>query len=137
MEDLSEPGDGILILLDIDNFKEVNDRLGHLEGDSALRYVTKLLKTTFREQDLVGRLGGDEFLVFLKGNVSRAILDQRMEELYTALSMYPKVNITCSAGIALVERAGFSYQESILRADKALYKSKQAGKHHYTYAEEE
>lgn len=137
VEDLSEPGDGILILLDIDNFKEVNDRLGHLEGDSALRYVTKLLKTTFREQDLVGRLGGDEFLVFLKGNVSRGILDQRMEELYTALSMYPKVPITCSAGIALVERTGFSYQESILRADKALYKSKQEGKRHYTYAEEE
>ena len=136
IEDPSEPGNGILILLDIDNFKEVNDQLGHLEGDSALRYVTKLLKTTFRDQDLVGRLGGDEFLVFLKGTVNRDILNQRMEELYTALSMYPKVSITCSAGIAEVRREGYSYRESVLRADMALYKSKQSGKCHYTYADE-
>ena len=136
MEDRSEPGSGVLILLDLDNFKEVNDQLGHLEGDSVLQYVTKLLKATFRNQDLVGRLGGDEFLVFLKGNVSREILDQRMEKFYTALSMYPKAPITCSAGITFVQREDFSYQQSVLRADVALYKSKQDGKCHYTYADE-
>lgn len=57
---------GAMILLDIDNFKNVNDRLGHPEGDNVLRYVTKLLTATFRQQDVIGRLGGDEFVVFVQ-----------------------------------------------------------------------
>lgn len=136
MEDTSKTGGGVLILLDVDDFKEVNDRLGHLEGDSVLQYVTKLLRTIFRDQDLVGRLGGDEFLVFLKGDISREILDQRMKKFYDDLSLYENVQITCSAGIACVERENFVYEKSVLQADMALYKSKQSGKCHYTYAED-
>ena len=137
MEDPAEAGQGVFILLDIDNFKTVNDQYGHLAGDEVLLYVTKQLESTFRRQDLVGRLGGDEFMVFLKGAVCREILDQRMKGLYEELGAYPRVSVTCSAGIAFVERENFSYQNSILQADMALYRSKQDGKHHYTYAEEE
>lgn len=136
MSDAAEEKTGTLILLDIDNFKVINDRLGHLEGDAALCYVTKLLKETFRQEDVLGRLGGDEFMVFLKGAVRRDILDQRMDRFYCALRAHPKIPITCSAGITFVQGKNFSYQESILRADKALYQSKQDGKCHYTYAEE-
>ena len=137
MTDSMEPGEGTLILMDVDNFKEVNDQFGHLEGDAVLRYVTKLLKATFRHGDLIGRLGGDEFMVFLKGKISREILDQRMNHLYTALGNYPTLPITCSAGITSVHYQNFSYQESVLQADMALYKSKRDGKSHYTYAEAE
>lgn len=137
MTDSTEQGEGTLILMDVDNFKEVNDQFGHLEGDQVLRYVTKLLKSTFRHGDLIGRLGGDEFMVFLKGKISREILDQRMKHLYAAMSKYPTVSISCSAGITSVQCRDFSYQESVLRADMALYKSKRDGKHRYTFAEME
>ena len=137
MTDSMEPGEGTLILMDVDNFKEVNDQFGHLEGDAVLRYVTKLLKATFRHGDLIGRLGGDEFMVFLKGKISREILDQRMNQLYAELGDYPTLPITCSAGITSVHYQNFSYQESVLQADMALYKSKRDGKSHYTYAEAE
>lgn len=126
---------GVLILLDIDNFKSVNDKLGHLEGDDALRHVCELLCTTFRQQDVVGRLGGDEFVVFLKGAITREALDQRMDRLGEALRAYAKVPITCSAGIAFVCSEDFSYKQTILLADRALYISKQKGKRHYTYAD--
>ena len=63
--------EGVLILLDIDNFKTINDQLGHLEGDEALQYITERLKKVFRQEDILGRLGGDEFMVFLKGNVQK------------------------------------------------------------------
>ncbi len=131
-----EKREGVLILLDIDNFKKINDKQGHLEGDDALRYVTQLLRETFRQEDVLGRLGGDEFMVFLKGRVGREILDQRMSKFYQAMSTYPKFPITCSAGIAFVQGKDFSYQETLFQADMALYRSKQDGKCHYTYADE-
>lgn len=135
MDDTAGPQRGVLILLDIDNFKVVNDRFGHLEGDAVLRYVTKLLEITFRREDLVGRLGGDEFIVFLKGPVTRDILEQRMKKLYSELDAYPNIPISCSAGVIFVDEADFSYTDNIQKADVALYKSKQEGKRHYTYAQ--
>lgn len=136
MDDASGGKKGVLILLDIDNFKTINDCQGHQEGDAALCHVTKLLQESFRQGDVLGRLGGDEFMVFLKGEIRRDILDQRMESFYQALRAYPKFPITCSAGITLVQSEDFSYQESVFRADMALYRSKQDGKGHYTYAED-
>ena len=126
---------GAMILLDIDNFKNVNDRLGHPEGDNVLRYVTKLLTATFRQQDVIGRLGGDEFVVFVQGAITREILDQRMERFNAALGAYPKTPISCSAGILFVRSEGFSYTRAVLLSDKALYDSKQKGKHRHTYAD--
>lgn len=57
---------GVLLILDIDNFKQINDKMGHLEGDKALQTVARALTATFRHEDIVGRLGGDEFLVFIR-----------------------------------------------------------------------
>lgn len=136
MDDASGRKKGVLILLDIDNFKAINDSQGHQEGDAALCHVTKLLKESFRQGDVLGRLGGDEFMVFLKGEVRREILNQRMESFYQALRAYPKFPITCSAGITFVNSESFSYAESVFQADMALYCSKQGGKCHYTYAED-
>lgn len=135
MEDPAGQRQGVMILLDIDNFKNVNDRLGHPEGDNVLRYVTKLLTAAFRQQDVIGRLGGDEFVVFLQGAITRELLDQRMERFSAALSAYPKTPISCSAGILFVQSEGFSYTRAILLSDKALYSSKQKGKKQHTYAD--
>ena len=67
VETMGQNATGALILLDIDDFKKINDRYGHLKGDETLKALTDILKHTFRSQDLIGRLGGDEFLVFVKG----------------------------------------------------------------------
>lgn len=127
---------GVLMLLDIDNFKSINDRFGHMEGDNALKYLTGLLQKIFRSGDLVGRLGGDEFMVFLNGSVSRSILEERLTELANALRQYDRLPITCSIGITQVSTQGFSYDESLRRADVALYRCKKEGKGRFRYAEE-
>lgn len=127
---------GVLMLLDIDNFKSINDRFGHMEGDKVLKYLTNLLQKTFRSGDLVGRLGGDEFMVFLKGYVCRATLEERLKILAEALRQYELLPITCSIGITHVSSRGFSYDESLRQADTALYRSKKENKGGYSYAEE-
>lgn len=127
---------GAIIVIDLDNFKQINDTYGHLEGDSALKRLTEILLATFRRRDLVGRLGGDEFLVFLKDVSSREILDRRMTQLFEALRKENPVPISCSAGIAMVKKGEFSYEKSLARADQALYRSKGCGKNQYCYYEE-
>lgn len=64
-EELSENAEGCLFMIDIDDFKVINDELGHFVGDQVLTAVGTLLKTCFRQNDLIGRIGGDEFIVFL------------------------------------------------------------------------
>lgn len=91
---------------------------------------------TFRRRDIIGRLGGDEFLVFIKSVTSREILDKRMKELFVSLAQTEELNLTCSVGICIMEREGFSYEEGLKKADTALYKSKKEGKNRYSYYEE-
>lgn len=128
---------GTLLLLDVDNFKDINDKYGHLEGDAVLQQLSAILKGIFRKRDLVGRWGGDEFLVFLSNVSDKDVLTQRINEMYVRLQRKCKVPITCSIGITFVKAAGFSYIESLKEADAALYMSKGNGKrqHHY-YGEE-
>lgn len=127
---------GTLILFDIDNFKTINDRYGHMEGDASLLRMTEILKSTFRSRDIVGRLGGDEFLVFIKDITDRTVLDRRLEQLFQSLKYTDGIPITCSAGITFVRKENFSYKESLREADLALYRSKQLGKNRTYYYED-
>ena len=128
---------GAMLLVDMDDFKKINDTYGHLKGDEVLQKLTDVLMSTFRRKDVIGRLGGDEFVVFVKGVKKREVLDRRMEQFYEALQMLEDCSITCSAGIAIAEQEGFSYQETLRQADEALYHSKQNGKNRYCYYEKE
>ena len=128
---------GAMLLVDMDDFKKINDTYGHLKGDEVLQKLTDVLMSTFRRKDVIGRLGGDEFLVFVKGVKKREVLNRRMEQFYEALQMLEDCSITCSAGIAIAEQEGFSYQETLRQADEALYHSKQNGKNRYCYYEKE
>lgn len=132
-----ETGIGALILLDLDDFKGINDKYGHLKGDEALKKLTDVLLSTFRRKDVVGRLGGDEFLVFIKGVHNKEILDHRMEQIYAALKESEDIPISCSAGISFVEKENFSYEKVLKQADEALYRSKQQGKNQHCYYEPE
>ena len=114
----AEPGrEGILILLDVDNFKGINDRFGHLEGDKVLKRVTALLQTTFRSDDVIGRLGGDEFIVFIRSGMQRDILEKRMQMLVGPLfqhlpvghgrdAVIPEHIVAVFVGVGLVQCGG-------------------------------
>lgn len=126
---------GALLMLDIDNFKQINDQMGHLEGDKALQQMARLLSSTFRHGDIIGRLGGDEFLVFAKGLSDRESICRRLNLLLEALRNNPPQPLVSSVGVTLVRPEGFRYTRCLKEADIALYKSKNAGKDGYSFFE--
>lgn len=123
------------MILDVDNFKTLNDTLGHQMGDKALQDVADILRHHFREYDILCRLGGDEFLVFVKNIPEKAIdrnvssLLKKMELTYEGQGL--SVKITVSAGIALVSDLSMSSEEMYRRADMALYQVKKETKNSF------
>jgi diguanylate cyclase (GGDEF)-like protein len=116
------------VLLDLDNFKQVNDRFGHAAGDDILRQVSQVLASTFRASDLAVRWGGDEFLVLLPdvSAVGAATFAERARLRIEKLG-FPSGNVTVSAGVVAIgenERA----QDALARADAQLYQAKHAGR---------
>ena len=130
-------GEGIegthaVIMLDIDNFKGINDTFGHVQGDTALSEVAQVLQDLFRTTDVVGRVGGDEFLLLLKDlNCSRT-LQEKLENIRCALKNIrlenPTLRISGSIGAAIYPENGICYQELYQKADIALYNAKEHGK---------
>ena len=120
------------VILDLDNFKVLNDTLLHKTGDKALQDVAQILTTFFRKEDVVCRLGGDEFVVFLK-NISCANVESKlsilMEKLRLTYTQEDKsVTISASAGFAVAPDSGATFQELYTAADQALYQAKHGGK---------
>ena len=118
-----------LILMDIDYFKEINDTYGHITGDLFLVEFAKLLKNNIRESDIVGRWGGEEFLIIMPhSNMSDAKeLAQKLKDIITKFN-FTKVGFkTVSFGVSQFVR-GFSIEQLLDSADKALYKSKENGR---------
>ena len=129
-----------LIFLDLDNFKLINDTFGHVRGDAALLEASDALKRIFRNADAVGRFGGDEFCVFVRG-ITRAALKERAEALLLELHKFiehdgQSVEITTSIGIYLFDGTEASYDVALHRADNAQYLAKQAGKNCYRFYDE-
>lgn len=127
---------GVLMLLDIDDFKSINDNNGHLVGDQALQEVAQLLRATFRQKDIIGRLGGDEFLVYIDDYLERDRLFQRLGDLLAQLDAVSEFPLASSIGVTFVQRYGFDYTRSLGEADKALYYGKQTGKHQFFFYED-
>lgn len=121
-----------LALLDIDDFKKINDGLGHFAGDGALVHLAGLLRRHVREQDTVARYGGEEFVILLPGlPLSRAheLLVRLQRELTREVFMHEGrgVFITFSAGVTGV-RTQDTLETALVRADDAMYQAKRAGK---------
>ena len=119
-------------LLDIDNFKQLNDTLGHQGGDEALVHLTKVIKETLRPTDSVARYGGEEFLIILPDTGMKEameILERLQRELTRKFFLHNNERklITFSAGVAL-RTEGEVKEDLIARADKAMYYAKQTGK---------
>lgn len=128
------------IIIDLDNFKALNDTLLHKTGDKALQDVAKILQTAFAKEDLVCRLGGDEFVVFIKkADVQsvKNILDSLIDKLTLTYEKNNKaVKISASAGIAFAPKSGTNFSELYQAADQALYKAKRNGKSMYCFFDE-
>lgn len=132
--------EGTLILFDIDNFKRINDRLGHPMGDEVLIRFSKLLGELFRKDDVIGRLGGDEFAVFVPGVFLREVMEEKIKELVQRAVFSYKTNegeeIKTSTSIGIVASGPEdSYESLYKKADEALYHSKEKGKSTYTFYE--
>ena len=123
-----------LFIVDLDNFKQVNDTLGHLAGDQAIRKSGEILSGLFRASDVVGRLGGDEFAIFLCGALTEELVRRKAaaicENLNLALGDHRVVSLTASVGVYLAGR-GQAFEGLYQSADLALYKAKKAGKHRF------
>lgn len=121
-----------LILADIDGFKAINDRRGHLAGDEVLRAVAETLRSTLRGMDLVCRFGGDEFAVICAGTSQgeATIVAERARQAIAAKAVdlsNGTLNVTISLGVADTQPGEVS-EGLIVRADAALYAAKQAGR---------
>ncbi len=123
-----------LMLLDLDNFKTINDTFGHYEGDKCLCRVADVLTNLFKNHGCICRLGGDEFVIFLPNisdrdtvvNLGQTLLEKIPQE-YTCEQ--GRFSITCSVGIAFSPPAQFSSYEALYKAaDSAMYASKSKGK---------
>ena len=125
-----------LLIIDLDNFKQVNDQYGHLFGDAVLAQTAREIKKLFRNQDIVARIGGDEFLVLMRGVSDRNLVESRCQRLLNIFqTIFQKKNnkipMSCSIGVAISPEHGKNYYELFNRADRALYQAKDAGKNKY------
>ncbi|MBQ5728656.1 MAG: EAL domain-containing protein, partial [Mailhella sp.] len=133
--------DGVLLFIDLDSFKQVNDRFGHQMGDVVLKNTSERIRLSFRSDDLIGRFGGDEFVVYASGFTDGELLTQRILTLLNLLR-HPHshgsdtVSISASIGVASYPLDAKNYKELERSADAALYEAKRRGKdQHVRYSE--
>ncbi|HGM1480463.1 TPA: diguanylate cyclase [Clostridioides difficile] len=127
---------GALFMIDTDNFKQINDTEGHMIGDIVLTEMASGMKKIMHDSDVVGRIGGDEFTIFMKNISSVKDAEKKAEELlYMFRHLFQKeksfLKVTCSIGIAIYPKDGTTFKEIYARADKALYQAKNMGKNNY------
>ncbi|HGU0698578.1 TPA: GGDEF domain-containing protein, partial [Escherichia coli] len=121
--------------LDIDNFKSINDKWGHHMGDQVIVMVTRIIKKSIRKEDILGRLGGEEFGIIIKGNTQKLLLSiaERIrknieEQCSEKLLSHGPEKITVSIGCFTSKENNLSPSEMLVNADKALYQAKRTGK---------
>lgn len=139
--ELGGNGSQALLIIDIDNFKGVNDTYGHLCGDALLSDVAGVLKSHFRSSDLVGRIGGDEFLVYLPSIAGKTEVAEKLRGLLAALAaLRPFADaptISCSIGAAILPKKEADYFALYKCADSALYQIKSQGKNNFAFYDPE
>jgi diguanylate cyclase len=128
-----------IAVLDLDDFKKLNDTMGHIAGDNALKHLVKVVKETLRSMDVIARFGGEEFLILLPETTieaAEATMTRLQRELTRHFFMHEneKVLITFSAGVAL-RRPHEGQSDLVKRADEAMYKAKKSGKNRVVVAE--
>ena len=120
-----------LAILDLDFFKEANDKRGHLFGDGVLKFVAKKMQESIRSTDLAARVGGDEFLIFMEcGKDMKKQADRILRSLSGEYEDFP---LSISMGVAITAQSDSSYEELFQCADRALYTAKRTGRNRYCF----
>lgn len=137
LEDKQTKG-AALFIIDIDNFKQINDTYGHLFGDAVLSDIARNIRGTFSNNAIIGRIGGDEFMAFFKDIKDDEDVHQKAETLMNVIqnlqvSTERQVKISCSMGISRYSQDGEDLSSLYQNADYALYQAKKEGKHRYAF----
>ncbi len=133
---------GTMFIMDIDNFKKVNDTLGHIAGDKTLQLFADILRDNTRKVDIVGRLGGDEFVIFFMDMTTREVALEKARSIINTFlekfrETYALEEVSISIGIAGCPTDGKTFEALYKNADKALYYIKNKGKNSYHFFEDE
>ena len=137
---LRDEPDGLhaLFMIDVDNFKALNDNFGHQAGDEFLVEMAGRLKKEFEECGVVGRIGGDEFFVLMRNAGSIDAVSKKAKEVLSSIQVlcgrYPVIRISASIGISLYPKHGETVDELYGQADGALYQAKREGKNQFIIA---
>lgn len=128
---------GMFMIVDIDNFKNVNDTYGHQKGDEILRKAAETLRNSFKSSDIVMRMGGDEFIIYAVGMVDYTVCETRLERMSKALhniwiSEKDGSFVTASIGAVINDGSYPTYDSLYETADRYLYQSKEKGKDCFT-----
>lgn len=129
-----------LLIIDVNKFKSINDRYGHMQGDNVLIEVAKRIQSVFRIEDIVGRVGGDEFMVLIKNISSFQLAERKARELADATHFVFRdgninIDVSCSIGVTLYTSKEMIFDDLYRKADNAMYNAKQAGGCRYLIAE--
>lgn len=125
-----------LMMIDLDDFKLVNDRLGHDVGDMLLRHVSESIAQTLRQNDLIFRIGGDEFAVIIESSSDSELIERIAEKIIAAISIPTvleghSITVGASIGISCFPKDAFDVRSLIRTADEAMYGAKGEGKNHF------
>lgn len=138
LETMPEGKSGALYVIDMDHFKEANDTYGHQCGDEILKKFSAVLKEVFRQDDCLGRFGGDEFVTFIEGDLTREGVARKAKQLVEAVRSIEvegtDFRVTASIGVAMYPEHGEDYDYLFNAADRALYKVKTEGRDGYSVA---
>ncbi len=136
---LSQSGTHAMMIVDTDNFKSVNDILGHAKGDDVIKEIAKKLESVLDKDDIAGRIGGDEFMLFISGDNAAERADhlckalcESIKHTYTDESGRKSITVSASIGVACSPEYGRDFGSLYASADIAMYLSKNAGKDRYT-----
>lgn len=127
---------GLMFMIDIDDFKQINDRYGHDKGNYFLRVISNCLLRCFRSEDIIGRVGGDELLVYARKADGLDVVQKKMQMFYDMLSedvQDSDITLSVSVGAASMPADGIDYEELFHTADQAMYQAKRKGKNRYCY----
>ena len=132
----------MLFVLDVDNFKKINDTMGHAFGDEVLRSLGQQIGAIFRATDIIGRIGGDEFMIFLKGVSEKDSVRReakKVEQFFKNFQAgeYVKYAATASIGVAIFPQEGNDFETLYKAADQGLYKAKKRGKNQLAFYRDE
>lgn len=131
----------MMFLLDVDNFKTVNDTMGHAFGDEVLSTLGEEISSIFRASDIIGRVGGDEFMIFLKGVPTPEVVRKeakKVEDFFKTFQVgeHVKYDVRASIGVSVFPNEGTDFETLYKAADQGLYKAKRRGKNQLAFYED-